>query len=93
MSTLTESELAYLACWAREEQKAECWTLPAHRLQAAHKVPGITFVRFIKAWAHLANKKDEDIYAMLPTASVSWPWPTASGLEQRLAELLNVPSA
>jgi hypothetical protein len=93
MSTLTESELAYLASWAREEQKAECWTLPAHRLQAIHKVSGITFVRLIKAWAHQSHRNDEAIYAIPPSGRVSWPWPTPSALDQRLAELLNVSSA
>jgi hypothetical protein len=92
MTNLTDGELAYLAAWAREEREAECWGLPAHQLQGAHKVPGIAFVRLIKAWAHLENKKDEEIYTIQSKDTPSWPWLTAGSLEQRLADLLNVPS-
>lgn len=74
MKTFTPEELAFLSAWAREDRQQDCWSLPAHQLQAAHKVPAISFIRLIKAWAKSAGKRDREIYSQGGNQSPAWPW-------------------
>jgi hypothetical protein len=46
---LRRGELAFLSAWAREERAANPYLLPAHQLQAAHGVKGVSLIRLIKA--------------------------------------------
>lgn len=87
MNTLTAEELAYLSAWAKEEQELDCWSRPAHRLQAEHRVPGIAFIRLIKAWAQAAGKKDSEIYSFGEGSPTQWPWGKREDLDARLHEL------
>jgi len=48
---LNRNELEFLSAWAREEKALDPYALPAHQLQAVHKVRGVTLIRAIKAWA------------------------------------------
>ena len=48
---LKPQELEFLSAWAREEKARDHYALPAHQLQAAHQVRGVTLIRAIKAWA------------------------------------------
>ncbi len=57
--SLRPEELQFLAAWAQEEKAADPYALPAHRLQAAQGIKGVTLVRLIKAWAHATGRKDE----------------------------------
>jgi hypothetical protein len=70
-------ELEFLAAWAREEKAANPYVLPAHQLQAAHQVQGITLIRAIKAWARAERRKDEDIFTLFSNPTPSWPWSSA----------------
>jgi hypothetical protein len=45
---MNPNELEFLAAWAKEEKNVDPYVLPAHRLQAAHKNRGVTFIRAIK---------------------------------------------
>lgn len=87
MSDLTDSEVTYLSAWAREERVQDCWSQPAHRLQAVHKVPSINFIRLIKAWATATGKRDLEIYEASIEPSPPWPWSTSQELATRLQEL------
>jgi hypothetical protein len=87
MKPLTPEELAFLAAWAREDREQDCWSLPAHQLQAAHKVPAISFIRLIKSWAKAAGKRDQEIYGQVVTDSPAWPWLDVAELDQRLQQL------
>ncbi len=83
---LTQNELEFLSAWAREEWEPACYRLPAHRLQLAHGVPGAQLLTFIKAWTQIEQKKDQDILEAAPTEELRWPWATAEGFRDRLAE-------
>jgi hypothetical protein len=76
-------ELEFLSAWAREEKAVDPYALPAHQLQAANKIPSVTLIRAIKAWARLENRRDEDIFNVCANANPSWPWSSAD----RLAEI------
>jgi hypothetical protein len=87
---LRPHELEFLSAWAREERADNPYVLPAHQLQAAHGVKGVSLIRLIKAWAHSEGRRDEDIFDLHSSPSPSWPWPD----EQQLARLTeNAPSA
>jgi hypothetical protein len=79
-------ELEFLSAWAREEKAANPFTLPAHQLQAANKVPSVTLIRAIKAWARSEGTRDEDIFSLCASANPAWPWSSAEA-QARLAEL------
>jgi hypothetical protein len=78
-------ELEFLSAWAREERAPNPYVLPAHQLQAAHGVKGVSFIRLIKAWAHSEGRKDEDIFDLPHNPNPSWPWPD----KEQLARLAN----
>jgi hypothetical protein len=82
--TLTPNELEFLAAWAREEKARDPYVLPAHQLQAAHKVRGVTFIRAIKAWARAEGYKDEDIFHVFEKPKPSWPWSSEQEMTERL---------
>lgn len=90
MNTLTGPELAYLAAWAREERIQDCWAQPAHRLQAAHKVRGISFIQMIKAWTRATGKRDHEIYAVSTEQAPSWPWSGTEAFAKRLDEVTSL---
>jgi len=78
--------LDFLSAWAREERAPDPYVLPAHQLQAAHGVKGVSLIRLIKAWARSEGRKDEDIFDLHSNANPSWPWPDKEQLAIRLAE-------
>jgi hypothetical protein len=59
---LRPHELEFLSAWAREERAPDPYRLPAHQLQAAHGVKGVSFICLIKAWARSECRRDEDIF-------------------------------
>jgi hypothetical protein len=79
-------ELEFLSAWAREERASDPYVLPAHQLQAAHGVKGVSLIRLIKAWARSAERKDEDIFDLHHNANPSWPWAGEEQLAMQLAE-------
>lgn len=79
-------ELAFLSAWAQEERAANPYLLPAHQLQAAHGVKGVSLIRLIKAWARSEGRRDEDIFDLHHNATPPWPWPDNELLAARLAE-------
>jgi hypothetical protein len=81
---LRPNELEFLSAWAREEKTAHPFDLPAHQLQAAHKVRGVIFIRAIKAWARAEGRPDEDIFQLYDNARPSWPWASDEELAERL---------
>jgi hypothetical protein len=84
---LQPRELEFLSAWAREERASNPYTLPAHQLQAAHGVKGVSLIRLIKAWARSEGRRDEDIFALHPNPAPPWPWPDKEQLAARLAEI------
>jgi hypothetical protein len=85
--SLKIKELEYLSAWAREEKAADPYGLPAHQLQAAHKVKGVVLIRAIKAWARIEGKRDEDIFILSSNPNPPWPWASAAELHGRLEEI------
>jgi hypothetical protein len=83
---LTNSELEYLAAWAREEWEPACYQLPAHRLQLAHGIAGASLIVFIKAWTTAEKKKDQDILQASANREPNWPWSTSEQFRTRLEE-------
>jgi hypothetical protein len=83
---LTQSELDFLAAWAREEWEPACYQLPAHRLQLAHGVAGASLIVFIKAWPEAERKKDQEILQTAANSQPDWPWSTMEESRARLAE-------
>jgi hypothetical protein len=83
---LQPNELAFLSAWAREERASNPYVLPAHQLQAAHGVKGVSLIRLIKAWARSEGRRDEDIFDLPTTLPLSWPWPDQEQLAARLME-------
>ena len=71
---LRAAELEYPSAWAREERATDPYVLPAHRLQAAHKIKGVTLIRMIKAWARSERRPDDDIFVESPNPAPRWPW-------------------
>ena len=86
---LQPNELQYLAAWAREEKAADPFTLPAHRLQAAHHIESVMLIRAIKAWARAEGKRDEDIFKISSTVNVPWPWLSAEQSRGRLEQIIS----
>lgn len=84
MKALTPDELAFLSAWAREDREPDCWSLPAHRLQALHKVPASSFIALIKAWARAEGKRDREIYTLGSDQAPTWPWRAQEELAARL---------
>jgi hypothetical protein len=80
-------ELEYLSAWAREEKMKDPYSLPAHQLQAAHKVRGVTLIRAIKAWARTEGRRDEEIFGLYENPNPDWPWPSEEEITKRLTEL------
>jgi hypothetical protein len=79
-------ELAFLSQWAREEKAANPYILPAHQLQAMHKMPSVLLIRAIKAWAKSAGRGDEDIFDLSVPATLSWPWPSEVELKKKVSQ-------
>ena len=83
---LQPQELEFLSAWAREEQAANPYALPAHQLQAAHGVKGVTLIRLIKAWARSESRRDEEVFDLYPNSTPAWPWPDGQQLDARVVE-------
>jgi hypothetical protein len=81
---LKPQELEFLSAWAREEKAPDPYSLPAHQLQAAHKVRGVTLIRAIKAWARAEGRRDEDIFSLYNSLNPSWPWASEEEMAERL---------
>jgi len=88
---LQPQELEFLSAWAREERASNPYVLPAHQLQAAHGVKGVSLIRLIKAWARTEGRRDEDIFDLPYNPDPDWPWPDKEKLAARLTE--NAPPA
>ncbi len=80
---LQPQELEFLSAWAREEQAPNPYVLPAHQLQAAHGVKGVSLIRLIKAWARSEGQRDEDIFDLYANPNPTWPWPEKEQLAAR----------
>jgi hypothetical protein len=91
MKTFTKEELAFLSAWAKEDREQDCWSLPAHRLQAMYKVSAISFIRLIKVWAKSEGKRDPEIYSQGDNPSPAWPWGDGAEFNLRL-QLLTDPA-
>jgi hypothetical protein len=85
--TLRPQELEFLSAWSREEKAADPYVLPAHQLQAAHGVKGVTLIRLIKAWASSEDRPDEDIFDLYHNPNPPWPWAADQPPAARLAGL------
>ena len=85
---LNPQELAFLVAWAREEKAVDPYALPAHKLQAAHQVPGATLIRAIKAWARANGRRDEEIFSLCANPSPLWPWSSEKEMTERLNGIL-----
>jgi hypothetical protein len=83
---LKPNELEFLSAWAREEKASDPYGLPAHQLQAAHQVQGVTFIRAIKAWARAEGRSDEDIFHLSANPNPSWPWSSEAVMTASLSE-------
>src|SRR5262245_56628320 len=81
---LNRQELEFLSAWAREEKSANPYSLPAHQLQATHKVPGVTLIRALKAWARSESRKDEEIFNLYDNPNPTWPWSSEEEMTKRL---------
>jgi hypothetical protein len=79
-------ELAFLAAWAREEKATDPYHLPAHQLQAAHKLSGVVLIRAIKAWARSEGRRDEEIFNLHTNPNPPWPWASEEEMIERLTE-------
>jgi hypothetical protein len=79
-------ELAFLVAWAREEKAIDPYHLPAHQLQAAHKLPGVALIRAIKAWARSEGRRDEEIFSLHASPNPAWPWASEEEMIERLTE-------
>jgi hypothetical protein len=86
---LKVKELEYLSAWAREEKAIDPYALPAHQLQAAHKVKGVVLIRAIKAWARAEGRRDEDIFGLYSNPNPPWPWASAVEFRQRLQGIVS----
>jgi hypothetical protein len=83
---LRPDELEFLSAWAREERAPDPYVLPAHQMQAAHVVKGVSLIRLIKAWARSEGHRDEDIFDLCPNPNPPWPWPDEEQLAARFVE-------
>jgi hypothetical protein len=83
---LRPHELEFLSAWAREERTPNPYVLPAHQLQAAHGVKGVSLIRLIKAWARSEGRRDEDVFDLYHNPNPPWPWPDKEQLAARLVE-------
>jgi hypothetical protein len=81
---LQPKELEFLSAWAREEKAIDPYALPAHQLQAAHHVRGVTLIRTIKAWARAEGRRDEEIFDLSNNPNPSWPWSSEEEMTERL---------
>jgi hypothetical protein len=77
-------ELEFLSAWAKEEKAPDPCCLPAHQLQAAHAVKGVTLIRAIKAWAKSEGRKDEEIFQLSDNPRPHWPWSSDEEMKARL---------
>jgi len=84
---LNRQELEFLSAWAREERAADPYSLPAHQLQAAHKIPGVTLIRVIKAWARSEGRRDEDVFNLYESLNPPWPWASDEEMATRLTAI------
>ena len=78
--------MRFLSAWAREERAPNPYVLPAHQLQAAHGVKGVSFIRLIKAWARSEGRRDEDIFDLPHNPNPPWPWPDKEQLAAMVVE-------
>ncbi len=81
---LQRNELEFLSAWAREEKAVDPYVLPAHQLQAAHQVRGVTLIRAIKAWSCAEGRTEEDIFNLYDNPAPSWPWSSEEEMTERL---------
>ena len=81
------NELEFLSAWSREESAADPDLLPAHKSQAAARVPSVSLIRAIKAWAHSEGRRDEDIFTLFANPDPSWPWTSMAEAHARLREI------
>lgn len=81
---LNLKELEFLSAWAREEKAVNPYVLPAHKLQAAYGIQGVTLIRAIKAWARTAGRRDEDIFNLCDNPNPPWPWLSDEEMAERL---------
>jgi hypothetical protein len=79
------TEFGFLSAWAREEKAVNPYVLPAHKLQAAHKVSGVVFIRAIKSWARTENREDEEIFNLFDVSDPPWPWTSPQEMSERLS--------
>ena len=84
---LNPKELEFLSAWAREEKALDPYALPAHQLQAARQVRGVTFIRAIKAWARAEGRRDEEIFNLCDNPNPSWPWSSEEEMAERLTRV------
>ena len=84
---LNPTELEFLCAWANEEKALDPYALPAHKLQAAHKVRGVDLIRAIKAWARHAGRRDEEIFNLFDNPNPAWPWSSPQELDERLTSI------
>ena len=90
---LRPKELEFLSAWAREEKALDPYVLPAHQLQAVHRVRGVTLIRAIKAWARAEGRRDEDIFNLCDNPNPSWPWSSEEEMTERLTGIAEEISA
>jgi hypothetical protein len=81
---LNRAELEFLSAWAREEKAPDPYVLPAHQLQAVHKVRGLVLIRAIKGWARAEGRRDEEIFTLCDNPNPSWPWSSEEEMTKRL---------
>ena len=81
---LRPKELEFLSAWAREEKALDPYVLPAHQLQAVHRVRGVTLIRAIKAWGRAEGRREEDIFDLYDNSNPSWPWSSEEEMAERL---------
>src|SRR5438094_2353022 len=83
---LTAAEVDYLAAWGREEQQADCYRRPAHRLQLSHGVRGAHLIDLIKVWTTAENKPDCALLEAASNPEPAWPWGSTDEFWARLRD-------
>jgi hypothetical protein len=88
---LRPEELEFLSSWAREERAPDPYILPAHRLQAAHGVKGVSLIRLIKDWARSEGRGDEDIFDLPHNPNPAWTRSSLPGCSMEADEFGRLP--
>jgi hypothetical protein len=65
---LKPEELEFLSAWSKEEKAPDPYSLPAHQLQAAHKVKGLLLSGLLRAGRELkvARTKKSLVFMTIP---------------------------